>query len=250
MINRAHTKNTTNSQAGFSLVEFIVILTLFAIMASVVTFDFQKFRTSIDRSNLASDIALSYRQMQVFGISSSNRVIGEPNFETNDEVVAGIVANDLAQESSIYAVEIDFDEQTIKLYQEFYYESFSGDPDQYDQQSDRLVDLLQISGSDNRILRVCLGDSGQQPSIDAIDGSCVFDTGSSGEDVGQGTFNTSFKRPFPDAKFHAESISDPSFEPQIALLAIGPSSAAPQELRYVHLDAVGLVQVVKPEFSE
>lgn len=61
----------TFSQRGFSLIEFIVILTIFSIMASVALFNFRGFRNTISLSNLANDVALTIRQAQVFGISAS-----------------------------------------------------------------------------------------------------------------------------------------------------------------------------------
>jgi Tfp pilus assembly protein FimT len=60
---------------GFTLVEFIVIMAIFAVMVGVVLFNFTGFRSKITLDNLAQDIALSIRQIQTSAgaaISSSD----------------------------------------------------------------------------------------------------------------------------------------------------------------------------------
>lgn len=52
---------------GFTLVEFTVIISIFAIMASVALFNFKGFKSSVSLNNLSHDIALTIRQSQVFG---------------------------------------------------------------------------------------------------------------------------------------------------------------------------------------
>lgn len=65
------TTHSKHSQRGFTLVEFIVIISIFAIMAGVALFNFRGFNSSISLNNLAHDIALTIRQAQVYGISAS-----------------------------------------------------------------------------------------------------------------------------------------------------------------------------------
>lgn len=55
---------------GFTLVEFIVILIIFSIMAATALVNFTGFRNNIGLNNLAQDIALTVRQAQVFGWSA------------------------------------------------------------------------------------------------------------------------------------------------------------------------------------
>lgn len=58
-------------QQGFTLIELVVILTIFAVMSSVLLFNFKGFNKNVERSNLAQDIALLVRKAQSYGISSS-----------------------------------------------------------------------------------------------------------------------------------------------------------------------------------
>jgi prepilin-type N-terminal cleavage/methylation domain-containing protein len=60
------------SHKGFTLIEFIVILSIFAIMAGVALVNFAGFRSNVGLNNLAHDIALTIRQAQVFGWASQS----------------------------------------------------------------------------------------------------------------------------------------------------------------------------------
>lgn len=72
-------KIINNSTKGFTLVEFIVIMSIFAIMVGVVLFNFAGFRSTVTMENLAHDIALSIRQIQVS--SGATRSIDNPDNE-------------------------------------------------------------------------------------------------------------------------------------------------------------------------
>lgn len=59
-----------HTHPAFSLVEFIVIISIFAIMAGIALFNYSGFNATVSVSNLAHDIALTIRQSQVYGISA------------------------------------------------------------------------------------------------------------------------------------------------------------------------------------
>ena len=69
-ITRNHKKSINHGHGGFTLIEFIVIISIFAIMAAVALFNFTGFRNDVGLNNLAHDIALEIRQAQVFGWST------------------------------------------------------------------------------------------------------------------------------------------------------------------------------------
>lgn len=56
------------TQAGMTLVELIVVLALFMIVASLTIFDYGKFRSNVSLQNLGDDIALSIRRTQNYAI--------------------------------------------------------------------------------------------------------------------------------------------------------------------------------------
>ncbi len=58
-------------EAGFTIIELVVIITIFAIMSSILLFNFKGFNKNIERNNLAQDIALLIRKTQSYGVSSS-----------------------------------------------------------------------------------------------------------------------------------------------------------------------------------
>lgn len=62
-----HQKDIT-TQSGMTLVELIVVLALFMIVASLTIFDYGKFRSNVSLQNLGDDIALSIRRTQNYAI--------------------------------------------------------------------------------------------------------------------------------------------------------------------------------------
>lgn len=57
-------RKSTKKTKGFTLVEFVVIMGIFAIMVGVIMSNFNGFKSLITLDNLAQDIALSIRQVQ------------------------------------------------------------------------------------------------------------------------------------------------------------------------------------------
>lgn len=73
-------KKNTHHYTGFTLVEFIVIMSIFVIMIGVVLFNFTGFRSAVTMENLAQDIALSIRQIQV-SAGATQSAINDPGKE-------------------------------------------------------------------------------------------------------------------------------------------------------------------------
>ncbi len=59
----------TKQSRGFSLIELIVAVSIFAFISTVVLANNNKFNSSVLLGSLAYDIALSVREAQVFGLS-------------------------------------------------------------------------------------------------------------------------------------------------------------------------------------
>ncbi len=55
---------------GFTFVEFIVIISIFAVMSAIALFNFRGFRSSVGLNNLAYDIALEVKTAQTLGVSA------------------------------------------------------------------------------------------------------------------------------------------------------------------------------------
>lgn len=218
---------------GFSLVELIVIISLFAIMSSVVSFDFQQYQRNIERVNLATDIALAFRQMQVYGISSSNRVIGGSSFETDSGLVDELVNRDLIQDTSVYGVQLDIENQELTLFQKV-----GSASDEYEEGVDVLVDRLLITG-ENKVRHICAASEGSAQINEQ--GECEFEQ--AGEQIDLGMFTAMFQRPFPDGQYYFTEQPGMPVNNLIIVVGIDGNSDAGFN-NYIYLDAVGLIQSV------
>lgn len=63
------TKRPTCRQSGMTYVELIVVLSIFAMMSSVVMFNYGSFQKKIDIKNLASDVGLKIMEAQKYSVS-------------------------------------------------------------------------------------------------------------------------------------------------------------------------------------
>lgn len=74
-MNRGNRRNkynfkTSSYQSGMTLVELIVVLTIFVLVTGLTIFDYKNFRTNISIQNLANDISLSIRKAQSYAIGA------------------------------------------------------------------------------------------------------------------------------------------------------------------------------------
>lgn len=126
---------------GFTLIEFIVIMSIFAIMASVALFNFQGFRSNVAVNNLAQDIALLARQAQTFGWSTLSE-------DSAGQILlsGGTTGNPLRFSHGIF---FDYDttgfRNTITLYKKN--NTNPGDEYYIPNSQDILVDQIVIQGS-------------------------------------------------------------------------------------------------------
>ena len=61
-----------NSQAGLSIVEMIVVVAIFAVVASVLFFNFSDFNTNVSIRNLSQEVALMVRKSQLYATGVHN----------------------------------------------------------------------------------------------------------------------------------------------------------------------------------
>jgi type II secretory pathway pseudopilin PulG len=62
-----HTEKQCNTKFGFTMIEMVVSVGIFVVMTTLVLANYQKFLSTISLSTLASEIAVSVRQAQVYG---------------------------------------------------------------------------------------------------------------------------------------------------------------------------------------
>lgn len=67
-------------QQGFSTIELLVVISIFALISTVVLAKQNQFNTGILLTNLAYEVALNIRQAQVYGLSIREFGVGSGNF--------------------------------------------------------------------------------------------------------------------------------------------------------------------------
>jgi len=61
-----------NSQSGLSIVEVIVVVAIFAVVASTLFFNFSDFNTNVSVRNLSQEVALMVRKSQIYATGVQN----------------------------------------------------------------------------------------------------------------------------------------------------------------------------------
>ena len=61
-------KNAKN--AGFTIIELLVVIFIFGVISSLVIFNYGAFRSDVSVENLAQDVALTIRRAQIYAVST------------------------------------------------------------------------------------------------------------------------------------------------------------------------------------
>ncbi len=224
-------KKKKQKNKGFSLVELVVVISIFAIMTTVSSLNYNEHRAVIERSNLAQDVALTIRQAQVYGISASARNIGDITF--NEEGVAdeffdknssnGIA--DVTQDKSVRGVSFDFDGETITIFED--YDRNKVFHDNETSLTDRVIDFRKILARNISIEYFCLGTSSA---------TCTK--------VEEGFLDIAFQRPYPDAiiSFRENNTAGAPITPY-TYGAIILSDGTEDENEYIEIFSIGNITV-------
>lgn len=222
-----------NNEQGFSLIEFIVVLTIFSIMSGTSLFNFNKYQNNIEQTNIAQDIALTFRQAQVYGLSGSDRTVGSGALDDQgiaDQVFDGDGNNspignivNIAQDKSIRGVAIITDPQQLIVFEDID-RSLTYEPN-----NDRVIDVRTILARDT-LMSVCLI---HEDDVPASPGDCSEEVRD--DDVPVAVM---FQRPYPDAYVEYEGEEDFKYV-YIELYNNGYSEAS----RYVEISPIGNISV-------
>lgn len=166
---------------GFTLIELIVVISIFAILSSIMVFNYGSFKSSLSIQNLADDIALSVRKAQGYaigvhgyGISNSFDSGYGVHFSTAESTAGSVSGNVGSNKSFILFANINNDKE---------YDSSPscGDPTS----STECLEVLSITSADE-IKEILLGST----SVATLD--------------------IMFKRPNPEPKFYVNGSYDAS----------------------------------------
>ncbi len=172
---------------GFTLIEFVVIISIFAIMASIALINFAGFRSNVGLNNLAHDIALTLRQAQVFGWSTQTaelNAVGDATRYANG-VFFKYNGNSYAKEFKLYSKKDD------RPGAEYYFDDLNT--------TDLTIDTINIQGP-NHISDIRTASSPEQLEFDSV--THIINGGQSiSADV-----SVAFSRPRPEAMFFSGTI--------------------------------------------
>ena len=125
------------NKKGFTLIEFIVIISIFSIMASVALFNFNGFRSNIALGNLANDIGLTIRQAQVFGWANQSGTSTSGIVLKGNDPLSG---NPVRFSDGVYFT-LDNPKEIV-----LYKKNTTLTPPYFDNVTDRVVDTVRVSG--------------------------------------------------------------------------------------------------------
>lgn len=94
-----------NCQKGMTYVELIVVLSIFAIMSSIVLFNYGKFQAKVDINNLANDVALKIVQAQKDAVSGKLPV--QSPFVSSWKPSYGVYFDPAIHDKFIYFTDLD-----------------------------------------------------------------------------------------------------------------------------------------------
>lgn len=174
---------------GFTLIEFVVIISIFAIMASVALFNFKGFQNNVAINNVAHDIALVIRQAQVFGWATQTDTLNDSiQLDPNTK-------NPLRYPSGVYFPYTNgFDESFI-----LYKKVGQTDPAFANYQTtDQLIDTILLQGT-SRIVAIGYGETVADV---ALNDDRELHSGIARISEG---FSVAFSRPYPEAMFFTDS---------------------------------------------
>jgi len=223
-------KNIFKNEKGFSIVELIVILSIFGIMSTVSMLNYSDHYKAIEQSNLAQSIALIIRQAQVYGISASSGNIGGETFDTQEGVAesffdTGII--DITQNKSVRGTSINLDTNTITLFEDYnipanfvFHDGSGGGV------ADGVIDKRSITSNSVTF---------EYADLCNTNGSCVKQT--------TGFVDIAFQRPYPDAviKYRANmTLSGINFTSVILVLSLKDGA---EKNMYIEVSSIGNISV-------
>jgi len=240
MINKISKKKNRVATAGFTLVEFIVVMVIFAVMSSVSLFNYNDYQRTIRETNIAQDIAGSIRQIQVYGLSGSDRVIGAVELDDGTEAddlfgdngvfsdTFGEKIYDITQNQTVRGIALYPADKTMYLF-----EDTDGNNDY--SQLDRVIDQRVWGGYSDINFEYCVIPEGSSPVIQSCEGSIP--------QAYEDPLVIMFQRPYPDAMV---SYDGNSFSSALIFVSGQGESSA----QYVEVNSIGRISIKKCEDYE
>lgn len=228
MLTSTHKK--ISRKKGYTLLEFVVVLTIFSIMSSVSIFNYNEYQAKIKETNVTQDIALSIRQAQVYGLSSSDRIVGRNELDEDNvaDVVFGSNDNnsgyfdgqsivDITQDRSVRGVMISPLDNSLVIFEDTVKNKI------YDEGLDIVIDrrAIDVSGVEILGIDVCNG----APNCSNV----VMDR-----------LDVAFQRPYPDAFISINANSSTTYDFASIIIGSGLDNDS-----YVEISSIGNITAKK-----
>lgn len=191
---------------GFTLVEMLISVGIFTIMSSIILANYPEFRSRSALDNLTAQVAIVFREAQVYGISVREES-GE-NFNIGYGVHVDLSSSDT--QLIIFA-----DKNNNKIY----------DPDGSKEGGDYVVETFNLNGGET-ITQLCAP-------------SCVGDTGT--RPLDEKSLTAVFVRPNPDAYFSVGVGGE--WDKSLSSISLKISNRSGSYSRYVEVYTTGQISV-------
>ncbi len=214
-----HQAVPTGRQAGMTMVELLVVLAIFLIVAGLTIFDYGKFRSTISLQNLADDIALSIRRAQNYAIGvRSTQSLFSYGYGIHFSTVVSPI-EPLSGHNKAFVIFADVDGDKI-------YDAGSGSSCGSPFAGNECVDLLGITSSD------------------IISSICPYTSGSIAcTPLGNGYASITFLRPNPDAQICAAASGFSCTLGQYASVDIYVQNLQSQTTKIINVSNVGQISI-------
>ncbi len=198
---REHVVIAPTQQAGFTVMEMIVVISIFSMMAGIVLFNFDAFKNNTDFTVAVQEVALLIKEQQ------HNALAGKL-----PDIDPGLKEYPLPAWKPAYGIYFDVNtpEKMSIFYDNFNDDLIAINPGGIvlDCGNSYYYECMQeMFFEDIRLHKICEG--GYEPSNDSCNTADLE------------TFSTVFKRPYPDARMRQD------YDPEWSVNAINPNTILP-----------------------
>ena len=217
-------KNIKNNQSGMTLIELMVVLVIFIIVAGLTIFDYSKFRSTASLQNLADDIALSVRRAQNYAIG----VKGSQNSFASGYGIHFLTTppNSSDVRAGSNKTFIIFDDLNSNQKYDYLASTSNVCNSSTLSSSDECIDMLNITSPDT-ISSICVYQSGNSTCTPLVNGYA----------------DVAFYRPNPDAHICAASSGFSCVNDQYSSVDIIIKNSENQSTKTINISNVGQINI-------
>lgn len=217
-------ENIKNKQSGMTLIELMVVLVIFIIVAGLTIFDYSKFRSTASLQNLADDIALSVRRAQNYAIGVKGSQSSFSNGYGIHFLTTPLNGSDVrAGSNKTFIIFNDLNSNQK-------YDYLTSNSDICDtgtlSSSDECIDMLKITSADT-VSSICVYESGNNTCTPLVNGYS----------------DITFYRPDPDAHICAATFGFSCVNDQYSSVDVVIKNSENQSIKTINISNVGQINI-------